>query len=211
MTHDCSTVRSNLVDQRPSTSLAGKWRLQRPLAFSWTRRSSYRSRPFKFIVRGLASLIQALSRPAQAICDQSPPVTCSLGQAERHIGVKIHILSKKFTYWKSQFLEKFTFLKSHFSQNSRFRNLIFHEIHISKMSYLTKFAFMKPFFTKLTLFKTTCSIILELLFTRCSCLFTFQVHIIRSRFESIVAQSQWIPPPNPLESQAIHFEVTRKA
>ena len=46
-------------------------------------------------------------------------------------GAKIHIFQKS-TYWKSQFL-----------QNSPFWNLIFHKIHLSKISFFTKFTFLK--------------------------------------------------------------------
>ena len=67
--------------------------------------------------------------PTQAICDQSPSVTYSLGQAERHTGVKIHILSKSShienpNFYKHlseiSFFTKITFLKTRFQQNSHF-------------------------------------------------------------------------------------------
>ena len=46
------------------------------------------------------------------------------------------------------FFQKFTFSKSHFTQNSHFPNIIFHKIHIYKISLFTKFTFSKSHFSK---------------------------------------------------------------
>ena len=54
------------------------------------------------------------------------------------------------THWgkNHQLFQKVTFWKSHFSRNSHFKSLIFHKIHISKISFFTKFTLSNSFFTK---------------------------------------------------------------
>ena len=59
------------------------------------------------------------------------------------------------SHWgkKPQFIQKFTFWKSQFWQNSHVENLIFHKIHISKISFFTKFTFPKSHFCRIHPFK----------------------------------------------------------
>ena len=47
---------------------------------------------------------------------------------------------------KSSFYQKITFWNYQFSHNSQFQTLIFHKIHIFKMSFFTKFTFSKSQF-----------------------------------------------------------------
>ena len=64
------------------------------------------------------------------------------------VNQKVLIFSNHTGAKNAHFIRKFTFWKSHFWQNSQFQNLIFHQIHIFKVSFFTKFTFSKSHFSQ---------------------------------------------------------------
>ena len=68
----------------------------------------------------------------------------------RHTGIPDSI-----THWSKnpQFIQKLPFWKYHFSQNSLFENIIFHKIHLWKISFFTKSTFSNSHFSQNSLFE----------------------------------------------------------
>ena len=92
-----------------------------------------------------------LHRSPQEIATMWPKLFCFFhGSSLRSLNIdKLPTQEQKSSFYqknhilKLSIFPKFTISNFHFWQNSHFQNLIFHKIHVFKISILTKFIFLK--------------------------------------------------------------------